>query len=84
MMNPIDKQVRAFIDEAFPSDVAAIELPGEQSLLQSGIIDSIGVLSLVTFLEETFDIRIEDDEVIPENLDSIDALVAFIDRKQGG
>jgi acyl carrier protein len=58
------------------------ELSASQSLIDSGIIDSTGVLELVGFLEEQFDIRIEDDELVPENLDSIDNIVRFVGRKQ--
>jgi acyl carrier protein len=54
----------------------------DTSFLGEGIIDSTGVLELVTFIEETFDIKIEDEELIPENLDSIDNLVVFL-RKKG-
>lgn len=46
------------------------------------MIDSTGVLELVGFLEETFEIRIQDDELVPENLDTIDSIVAFVARKQ--
>lgn len=84
MADAIDSRIRTFLDDAFPSDAPAATLPATQSLLQSGIIDSIGVLSLVTFLEEEFAIRVEDEEVVPENLDSIDALVAFVARKKQG
>jgi len=53
------------------------------SLLELGIIDSTGVLELVGFLEETWKISVEDDDLVPDNLDSIDNLVAFIKRKNG-
>ena len=54
------------------------------SFLESGIIDSTGILELITFLEETYKIKIEDDELIPENLDSIDNVVHFLGRKMAG
>ncbi|MFN0197917.1 MAG: acyl carrier protein [Planctomycetaceae bacterium] len=53
----------------------------QESFLQSGLIDSTGVLELVTFLEDRFEIAIADEELIPDNLDSIDRLVTFIDQK---
>lgn len=80
----IETRIRAFIDESFPAPDQADGIPGPASLQQSGIIDSIGVLSLVTYLEEEFAIRVEDEDVVPENLDSIDALVAFVGRKLQG
>ena len=60
----------------------AAGLPGSTSLIEAGIIDSTGVLELVGFLEDTFDVRIRDDELVPENLDTIDSIVAFVGRKQ--
>ncbi len=56
-------------------------LKNETSFLTSGIIDSTGILELITFLEETYNIRIKDDELIPENLDSINNVVAFLEKK---
>ena len=46
-----------------------------------GIIDSTGILEVIFFLEENFGIKVEDEEMVPENLDSIDNLVAFVARK---
>jgi acyl carrier protein len=64
--------------------------PGEEeslmddaSLLEEGIMDSTGVLDLVMFIEETFGIVVKDEELIPENLDSVNKLVAFVERKTG-
>jgi len=53
----------------------------EASLLENGIIDSTGVLELISFLEETYEIAIEDDEMIPENLDSINNINNFLKKK---
>ena len=52
------------------------------SLLEKGILDSTGMLELVGFLEETFGVKVEDDELIPENLDSMSNIVAFVLRKK--
>jgi acyl carrier protein len=59
-------------------------LKNDASFLDEGVIDSTGVLELVAFLEEEFGITIEDDELIPENLDSIDNVVEYLVRKMGG
>lgn len=56
-------------------------LQNNTSFLEEGIIDSTGVLELVTFLEETYEIQVEDDELVPENLDSIDNVAAYLERK---
>lgn len=54
-----------------------------ESLLQSGVIDSTGVLELIEYLEGEFDLRVEETESTPENLDSIDNLVRFVAHKTG-
>ena len=58
-------------------------LADSQSLLEAGIVDSTGVLELVTFLESGFGIAVADAEIVPENLDSIGAIVAYVTRKRG-
>lgn len=54
---------------------------GEASLLETGVIDSTGVLELIEFLEASFEVVVEDNETIPANLDGIDRIVAFVHRK---
>ena len=56
-------------------------LADNTSFLEEGIIDSTGILELVTFLEEEFSITVEDEELIPENLDSINNVTSFLERK---
>jgi len=56
-------------------------LADNDSFINKGVIDSTGVLELVMHLEETYRIQVKDNELVPENLDSIDNLVAFISRK---
>ena len=53
------------------------------SFLQQGIIDSTGILEVIFFLEEEFGVKVADEEMIPENLDSVNNLVAFVERKKG-
>ena len=77
-MDDIESRVHTFIHENFP--VSDELVPGE-SLLENGTIDSIGVLTLVTWLEQEFGFTVEDDEVLPENLESIDNLVRYIGSK---
>ena len=57
-------------------------LADDASLVGKGVIDSTGVLELVSFVQEHFGIRMEDQEIIPDNLDSIKKLVAFVTRKR--
>lgn len=56
-------------------------LQEDTSFLEEGIIDSTGILELVDFLEETFAIQVEDEELVPENLDSLNNLEAYLARK---
>ena len=56
----------------------------DTSFLEEGIIDSTGVLELVTFLEDAFGIKIEDEELIPENLDSLSNIEIYLERKLNG
>lgn len=72
--------IRNFIVEKFLFEDDG-KLSNEDSFLENGVIDSTGVLELVAFLEETFGFRMEDDEVVPENLDSICNAASFVDRK---
>jgi acyl carrier protein len=81
-MHPIEAQVRAFIGETFPSEADSAQLDAEASLFESGVLDSMGVLTLVTWLEQTFGITVEDDEVLPENIDGIGPLVRYIRAKR--
>jgi len=63
----------------FTDDDAA--LGNDDSLLQKGIVDSTGMMELIAFLEEQFAIRIDDEEMVPDNLDSVRNIVAFLTRK---
>lgn len=75
-------EIRNFIVENFMMGMNPDELSDSDSLLDKGIIDSTGVLELVGFLEENYRIQIEDEELVPENLDSVDNLASFIQKKQ--
>lgn len=76
------EEVREFIFKNFLFDDSGDSLDDNDSFLEKGIIDSTGMLELVAFLEEKFGVRIEDDELVPENLDSVARLVDFITRKK--
>jgi acyl carrier protein len=79
-MEEIKKQITGFITTNFLFD-ESITLSTEDSLLETGVIDSTGVLELVAFIEETYGIKIEDEEIVPENLDSIDNIALYISQK---
>ena len=80
-MADTNKQLRDYIVENFLFGDTETEFSDTDSFMEKGIIDSTGILEVITYIEENFDIKIEDDELIPENLDSISNIVNFIDRK---
>lgn len=58
------------------------DIAQQDPLLGLGIIDSTGVLELVAFLERTFDIKVNDEDIAPENLDTLAGIAAFVQRKR--
>ena len=74
------KEVRAFIVKNFLLDEAG-SLQDDTSFLDSGIVDSTGMLELIMFLENRYRIKIEPEEMLPENLDSIQRVVQFLSKK---
>ena len=78
----MEAELRSFLAENFLLGEEFRGLPGSGSLIEAGIIDSTGVLELVGFLEEAYEIEITDSELVPENLDSIDNVVRFVGAKR--
>ena len=77
----IQPSIRAFILEKFPLARKRV-LNDDLPLLESGIIDSLGILDVVGFLERTFEIKIEDEELTPDNFGSIQRMSSFVEQKQ--
>ncbi len=73
--------IRSFIVENFLFGDASRPLSDSESLIENGIVDSTGILELVAFLEERFAILVADAEMVPANLDTIESLCAYVDRK---
>ncbi|MBP1841961.1 acyl carrier protein [Rhizobium petrolearium] len=80
MANAFENAVREFIAENFLFRADA-EVTNSQSLLETGVIDSTGVLELIAFLEQTYGITVADEEIVPENLDSIDNMTRYLASK---
>jgi len=82
-MEQIRQTVKKFILEniLFEDDENALDY--DDSFLEKGIIDSTGVLEVVSFIEEEFNISVDDDELVPENLDSVNKLAKFVNEKTG-
>lgn len=75
-----EQRVRAFVVENFLlGDDSGLDFT--QSLLDSGVVDSTGVMELVMFIEDTYKIKVEDSELVPENLDTIASVAAFVRQK---
>jgi acyl carrier protein len=81
-MNNIQAQVRQYIEDNFLMGAGAQAPADDASFLEHHVLDSTGFLELVAHLEETYGIKIGDDEMVPENLDTLDAIAAFVGRKQ--
>ena len=81
-MSELENKVRNYILEnfLFTDDQSALE--NSDSFLEKGIVDSTGMLEVIYFLEDDFEISVKDNEMVPENLDSVDNIVNFIKSKQ--
>ena len=82
-MSEIKDKARAFIVENFLYGNDG-NLKDETSFLEGGILDSTGVLELVSFLEEAFSIHVEGDDLVPENLDSLNNIQAYLEKRISG
>lgn len=79
----IEQDVRQFVISNFLFGEDNGSLTANESFLENGIIDSTGVLELVSFLEQTYGIKVRDEELVPDNLDSLQKVAAFVQRKVG-
>ena len=77
----IEQEVRRFLKDNFPLSADGVVLDRDDSLIEVGVIDSTGVLELLGFIEERYEVEIADEEVLPENLDSIAAITRFVGEK---
>ena len=78
----LEDQIRRFIAEHFFIKGGEAAVSNDMSFLETRIMDSTGVLEFVTFLESTFGIKVEDDELTPENLDSVRLSASYVERKR--
>lgn len=81
-MDDIRTEVRGFIVESFLFGDDSQPLPDDISLIDNDLVDSTGVLELVGFIEERFGVAVDDAEIVPANLDSIERIAAFVTRKR--
>ncbi|MEE3325760.1 MAG: acyl carrier protein [Myxococcota bacterium] len=83
-MDSVDtqKQIRDFVVENLLLGEEEKDFLDSQSFLESGLIDSTGILEIIAFLEEEYEITIKDEEMVPENLDSVERIVSFLQSRQ--
>ena len=79
----VESSIRHYILENLLFTDDETRLANSVSLLEEGIIDSTGVLELVMFVEETFGFTVEDEEIVPENFDSVERLACYVRSKTG-
>ena len=76
-------QIKQFIVEEFLPDVAVDELDDHYDLLEGAVIDSLGLLQVIAWLEDTFALALDDAEIAPEQFRSVDSIQAFIGQSTG-
>ncbi len=77
----VESKIRTYVTDNFLFGDAAT-FGNDDSFLDKGIIDSTGILEIILFLEEEFGIKVADNEMLPENLDSISRLVRFVEHRK--
>jgi len=77
-----EDKIRLYVLENYMFTNDQSELSNDDSFLEKGILDSTGILEIINLLEDSFGIAVEDDEMIPENLDSVSNILRFIERKK--
>jgi len=82
-VSDLKKQIRQYIERNFIIE-SGTQLGDGDSLLELQIVDSTGFLELISFLESDFGLKVEDEEMVPENLETIDNIAAFVTRKRAG
>ena len=79
----VQTTLRKFIQDNFAARLGNKELANDDPLLDTGVVDSVGIFELVGFLQTTFNVEIQDTEIVPEHFETLDSLAAFVRSKQG-
>lgn len=77
----VKEQIKQYIAENFLFSSNGFDMDDDESFLEAGVVDSLGVVELVTFVEETYNFEVPDDDIVPDNFDSVDNLAAYISRR---
>ncbi|HLZ30741.1 MAG TPA: acyl carrier protein [Chloroflexota bacterium] len=80
-MEDLEHTLSGFIEREFAYDRAQPQVSAEEPLLDSGLVDSVGVLKLAAFIEEHFQIEVQDEDLVPENFSNVRAVAAFVRAK---
>ena len=80
MAGNLNEEIREFILSSFPL-ARKKQMKDSDPLLKSGLVDSLGVLTVVAFLEKEYSIKIEDEELVPENFETIEEIAGFLQKK---
>lgn len=80
----IERDLRKFLAENFILEDGGAAIGADESLTDSGVLDSMGVLELITFIEEQYGFSVPDEDTLPENLDSVSRLVDYVERRLAG
>lgn len=78
----IRNEVKQFLIDTFFIDTSTVTLDSDTSFLENGIIDSTGILEVIGFIEDNYNIEVDDSEMLPENLDSLNNIANFVLKKQ--
>jgi acyl carrier protein len=81
-MDPIEANIAGYIAENILFNNNGYPYPLAASFLENGIVDSMNVLELVMFVEETYGIQVSDDDIVPDNFDSVERLASFVRSRQ--
>lgn len=80
----VEQPIKRYIEENFLSRKGGGSLSSDDSLLESGLVDSAGIFSLVTFLETEFNITVPDEDIVPEHFETLRSVAAFVESRQRG
>lgn len=77
------EELERFVLTEIAAGLGMDSIDPDEDLLAQGIIDSLGVITLTTFMEDTFGIQVDDEDIVPENFQSLNVLAAFVEEKMG-
>ncbi len=81
-MDPVETKIASYIAENILFNKNGYPFPKDASFLENGIVDSMNVLELVMFVEENFSIQVSDNDIVPDNFDSVEKLASFVRSKK--